>query len=143
MLRRRSEAPESPPVATPRAREGLCRDGRREGEALRLRTIAARETGRGPGVRFMVELQGCPLRCPDCADAEASGAEGGRRVPAAEVAQMAVTYADYMALSGGGLTVAAGDPLGQAPAVAELFRRCRAAGIPTALDSAGRPTVRE
>ncbi|NJP91720.1 radical SAM protein [Nonomuraea sp. FMUSA5-5] len=74
----------------------------------------------GPGVRYCVWVQGCPLRCRGCVSPEWIPFEGGTAVPVADLADEIVrTAAD-------GLTLSGGEPFAQAQALAELVTRVRA-----------------
>jgi pyruvate formate lyase activating enzyme len=103
----------------------------------RVHSISARGTGAGPGVRFVIFLHGCPLRCAHCPDTGHNGGDGGRLDTVAKLIAHISQYADYMRISGGGVTVAGAEPLEQAEFVRELFRRCHDMGIRTALDTTG------
>jgi pyruvate formate lyase activating enzyme len=103
----------------------------------RVHSISARGTGAGPGVRFVIFLHGCPFRCTSCTDDECKGSNGGRLDTVEKLIDRIAQYADYMRVSGGGVTVAGAEPLEQAQFVRELFRRCHDMGIRTALDTTG------
>lgn len=89
----------------------------------------------GPGVRFVVFLQGCPLRCAYCHNPDTWDPQGGEPYTPQAVCEKILRYRPY--LRHGGVTVSGGEPLLQAPFVAELFRLLRAEGIHTALDTSG------
>lgn len=91
----------------------------------------------GPGIRFIVFMQGCRLRCVYCHNPDSWSLEGGREVTVDEVLEQAVKYKNFMRFSGGGITISGGEPLIQAEFVTELLRRCRSQGIHTAVDTAG------
>lgn len=90
----------------------------------------------GPGVRCVVFLQGCPLRCLYCHNPDARPGAGGERRSAREVFREVLRYRGYFGRRGG-LTVSGGEPLAQAGFVKELFSLCRGEGIHTALDTSG------
>lgn len=92
----------------------------------------------GPGLRYLVFLQGCPLRCVYChnPDTWAFDAPSALRVPAEQVVKQALRYRTYFKNSGG-VTVSGGEALCQWEFVAELFERLHAEGIHTALDTSG------
>jgi pyruvate formate lyase activating enzyme len=104
----------------------------------RVHSISARGTGAGHGVRFVIFLHGCPLRCAHCTDNECRGSDGGHLDTVEKLVDRIAQYADFMRVSGGGVTVAGAEPLEQAEFVRELFRRCHDMGIRTALDTAGK-----
>lgn len=89
----------------------------------------------GPGVRFVVFLQGCPLRCAYCHNPDTWDPQGGEPYTPQAVCEKILRYRPY--LRRGGVTVSGGEPLMQAPFVAELFRLLREQGIHTALDTSG------
>ena len=89
----------------------------------------------GPGVRFVVFLQGCPLRCAYCHNPDTWDPQGGEPYTPQAVCEKILRYRPY--LRHGGVTVSGGEPLMQAPFVAELFRLLREQGIHTALDTSG------
>ncbi|WP_174188541.1 4Fe-4S single cluster domain-containing protein [Nocardia barduliensis] len=73
----------------------------------------------GPGTRFVVWVQGCPLSCPGCVSPQWIPFEGGTRVPVADLA------ADIVASAADGLTLSGGEPFAQAAALAALIRAVR------------------
>ena len=91
----------------------------------------------GPGLRFVVFLQGCLLRCKYCHNPDSWDFNGGREVTVGEVFEEIVKYQSYMKFSGGGVTVTGGEPLFQPAFVEALFTCCRDAGIHTVLDTNG------
>lgn len=91
----------------------------------------------GPGIRFIVFFQGCPLACQYCHNADARAAKQGARITAEEVVTQALQYRRYFQSSGGGVTLSGGEPLLQPEFAAEILRLCRTEGIHTALDTSG------
>jgi len=91
----------------------------------------------GPGLRTVVFMPGCPLRCRYChnADMLSSGAAKGQ-YSAAELYDKIIRFKEYYGKSGG-VTASGGEPLLQAEALTPLFQRLQAAGVNTALDTAG------
>lgn len=89
----------------------------------------------GPGVRFVVFLQGCPLRCAYCHNPDTWDLQGGEPYTPQAVCEKILRYRTY--LRHGGVTVSGGEPLMQAPFVAALFRLLHEQGIHTALDTSG------
>ncbi len=90
----------------------------------------------GPGIRFVVFMQGCPMRCLYCHNPDTWRAGAGKTYTAEEVAANAAKYKSYFS-GGGGVTVSGGEPLMQADFVRELFTLLKAKGINTALDTSG------
>lgn len=91
----------------------------------------------GPGIRFVIFMQGCPLRCQYCHNPDTWDSSKGNEFSVDELIEEIVKYRSYMNFSGGGITVTGGEPLLQAEFVLELFKRCKALGIHTALDTSG------
>jgi len=90
----------------------------------------------GPGVRFVVFFQGCPLNCVCCHNPETKEFEGGTEYTAVEVAEMVVKYKEYFGKEGG-ITLSGGDPLVQPEFAAEILKECKARGIHTCIDTSG------
>ena len=90
----------------------------------------------GPGVRYVVFLQGCPLRCAYCHNPDTWDFSGGQEREAAELVQEICRYKMYFG-DKGGVTVSGGEPLLQPAFVGELFRLLHEEGIHTALDTSG------
>ena len=90
----------------------------------------------GPGLRYVVFLQGCPLRCAYCHNPETWDLTGGTPYTAEDLCKTILRYRPYFG-ENGGVTVSGGEPLLQPEFVAELFRRLHEHNIHTALDTAG------
>ena len=90
----------------------------------------------GPGIRFVVFMQGCNLRCGCCHNPDTWEISGGKTYTAEEVADNACRYKDYFG-NDGGITVSGGEPLLQAKFVKELFAILKKRGINTCLDTSG------
>lgn len=90
----------------------------------------------GPGIRFVVFMQGCPMRCLYCHNPDTWTSGAGKSFSAEEVAQTALKYKSYFT-GGGGVTVSGGEPLLQTEFVYELFMLLKRAGVHTALDTSG------
>ncbi|MEY8383315.1 pyruvate formate-lyase-activating protein [Christensenellaceae bacterium 44-20] len=88
----------------------------------------------GPGLRFVVFLQGCPLRCAYCHNPDTWAFGQGQPYTPEQAAQKALRYAPYWK-RGGGVTLSGGEPLMQAGFGAEFFRLLREQGVHTALDT--------
>jgi anaerobic ribonucleoside-triphosphate reductase activating protein len=81
----------------------------------------------GPGRRFALWFQGCPLRCPGCCNPEMLPFEGGRRVPLAEVVAQVRAAAEGQGVEG--VTLLGGEPLAHAAGAAALAREVRLLGL--------------
>lgn len=89
----------------------------------------------GPGLRYVVFMQGCPLRCVYCHNPETWICDGGGSYTVDEVLEKILRCRSY--LSDGGITVSGGEPLLQSSFVTELFTRLQQEGLHTALDTSG------
>lgn len=90
----------------------------------------------GPGLRCVVFLQGCPLRCAYCHNPETWDISGGEEVTLSALLQKIERYRPYI-LKNGGVTVSGGEPLLQAAFVTAFFRALQARGYHTTLDTSG------
>ena len=90
----------------------------------------------GPGVRFVIFMQGCNLRCGCCHNPDTWECGIGTDYTALELAEKIERYRSYFGKDGG-VTVSGGEPLLQAEFVAELFSECKKRGINTCLDTSG------
>ena len=104
--------------------------------AGRINSIQTLGTVDGPGVRFVVFMQGCPLRCAYCHNPDTWDVKGGREMTAEEVFKRLCRYTSYFG-NDGGITVSGGEPLLQARFVRELFALCKGVKIHTAIDTSG------
>ncbi|WP_127529600.1 pyruvate formate-lyase-activating protein [Paenibacillus kobensis] len=92
----------------------------------------------GPGIRFVLFMQGCALQCLYCHNPDTWETNAGRAMDVEEILAEIEPYLEYYRRSGGGITVTGGEPTLQAPFVARLFAECkRRWGLHTALDSNG------
>lgn len=89
----------------------------------------------GPGLRCVVFMQGCPLRCVYCHNPDTHSFDGGDEYTPEEMLQKILRFKSY--IKNGGVTVSGGEPLMQAEFVKELFYLLRENGIHTALDTSG------
>ncbi|WP_336785157.1 pyruvate formate-lyase-activating protein [Paenibacillus sp. MMO-177] len=104
----------------------------------RIHSIDTFGTVDGPGIRFVLFMQGCALQCQFCHNPDTWDTAAGRQVTVEEVLQEIEPYLPYYRGSGGGITVTGGEPTLQAPFVAALFKACKERfGLHTALDSSG------
>lgn len=91
----------------------------------------------GPGVRFVVFLQGCAMRCKFCHNPE-TWKSGGEEWNATDLWKKALRYKNYWGKNGG-ITVSGGEPLLQIDFLIEFFKLAKQNGAHTALDTAGQP----
>lgn len=101
----------------------------------RIHSFESFGTVDGPGIRFVVFMQGCPLRCLYCHNPDTWGA-GGTEYTVEEVVERALKYKNYFG-DKGGVTVSGGEPLLQIDFVTELFTVLKSKGVHTCADTSG------
>lgn len=92
----------------------------------------------GPGVRFVIFLQGCVMRCQFCHNPDTWPLKGGTEMSADELLRQALRYKPYWG-SEGGITVSGGEALLQIDFLMELFTLAHEAGVNTCLDTSAQP----
>ena len=90
----------------------------------------------GPGLRYVIFMQGCPYMCPYCHNPDTHHFSGGIEYSVEEIVSRVKRYTDYFG-EDGGVTVSGGEPLMQQEFLTELFKRLKEEGIGTAVDTAG------
>ncbi|MBO5525967.1 MAG: pyruvate formate lyase-activating protein [Clostridia bacterium] len=90
----------------------------------------------GPGIRFVVFMQGCPMRCLYCHNPDTQPFGKGKEYTPQEVAKNVLRYRNYFS-NGGGVTVSGGEPLAQVGFLKELFTILKREGIHTCVDTSG------
>ncbi|VEP12781.1 Pyruvate formate-lyase 1-activating enzyme [Hyella patelloides LEGE 07179] len=103
----------------------------------RIHSIETCGTVDGPGIRYIVFTQGCPLRCLYCHNPDCRHPDDGKEVTVDELIADIQKYRSYMKSSGGGVTITGGEPLMQPEFIKEIFIACQELGIHTALDTSG------
>ena len=89
----------------------------------------------GPGVRFVVFLKGCKLRCLFCHNPETWTMDNATVISSDELLETIKKYKNYYV--NGGVTFSGGEPLLQSEFLIEMLRKCKELGLHTALDTAG------
>lgn len=102
----------------------------------RVNSIQSLGTLDGPGVRMVVFMQGCNLRCGCCHNPDTWDCGGGVEYTAEHIVEYALRFREYFG-ERGGITLSGGEPLLQAGFVREVFCLCRDVGINTCLDTSG------
>lgn len=90
----------------------------------------------GPGIRYVVFLQGCNLRCAYCHNPDTWDFGGGEEVEAKDVVEKAVKYKDFFGKKGG-ITLSGGEPLCQAEFCTEILKLAKESGLNTCVDTSG------
>ncbi len=91
----------------------------------------------GPGIRFVIFMQGCPLKCKYCHNRDTWEVGKGTNYTVDEVIEKVLRSKPYFEASNGGITVSGGEPLLQAKFILELFKKLKKYNIHTAIDTAG------
>ena len=92
----------------------------------------------GPGIRFVVFLKGCQMRCQYCHNPDTWTTEGAEEISADDLLKKALRYRGYWGKQGG-ITVSGGEALLQIDFITEFFEKAKEKGIHTALDTSGQP----
>lgn len=92
----------------------------------------------GPGIRYMIFLSGCNLRCAFCHNPDTWNMQNGTLYSADELIQKALHYRPYWKKDGG-ITVSGGEPLLQIDFLLDLFQKAKKEKINTCLDTSGGP----
>lgn len=103
----------------------------------KIHSIETFGTVDGPGIRFVVFMQGCTLKCKYCHNRDTWNTRAGKSVSLEELVKEILKYKSYIDNSDGGVTVSGGEPLLQTEFVTELFKELKVRGIHTALDTSG------
>lgn len=91
----------------------------------------------GPGTRFVAFLAGCPLRCQYCHSPDTWYRRSGTPTTVEQLMAEVDRYRRFITVAGGGVTLSGGEPLQQPEFTSAVLRRCKAAGLHTALDTSG------
>ena len=102
----------------------------------KVHSIQSLGTLDGPGVRFVVFLQGCNLRCKCCHNPDTWNASEGKEYTPDEIVSKVLRFREYFGREGG-ITLSGGEPLLQADFAREVFIKCHREGINTCLDTSG------
>ena len=90
----------------------------------------------GPGLRTVVFLQGCPLRCIYCHNPDTWEAKGGEKITSGQLVEKIKRFKPYFKESGG-VTLSGGEPLLQGDFCEDVAIRCKQENISTAIDTSG------
>ncbi len=102
----------------------------------RIHSFQSLGTVDGPGVRSVIFMQGCPLRCACCHNPDTWDFDGGKEMDVDTLINKILRYKAYYGQDGG-ITVSGGEPLMQANFLTELFKKLKHYGIHIALDTSG------
>lgn len=105
-----------------------------EGRILSIESLGLVD---GPGIRTVVFMQGCPLRCRFCHNPDSWEFGAGQSIDADELYNRILRFRPYFERSGGGVTFSGGEPLMQKDFLLYLLKKLKAAGVHTCIDTSG------
>ena len=100
-----------------------------------IHSIESCGTVDGPGIRFVIFMQGCPMRCQYCHNPDSWETSINKQMTVAQLLEKYEGVKEFV--KNGGLTVTGGEPLMQIDFVTELFKQAKEKNIHTALDTSG------
>ena len=103
-----------------------------EGKIHSIETFGAVD---GPGIRYVIFVQGCPLRCLFCHNPDSWNLKDGKTVCSEDLVKKILEYRNF--IQKGGVTISGGEPLFQPEFVSDMLDLCRKNNLHTALDTAG------
>ncbi|MGL5381149.1 pyruvate formate-lyase-activating protein [Clostridium sp.] len=103
----------------------------------RIHSIESMGLVDGPGIRVVVFLQGCALRCLYCHNPDTWAEKGGQEFTPEDLVKRVARFKNYFKSSGGGVTFSGGDPLRQPEFLLEALKLCKKEGIHTCIDTSG------
>jgi pyruvate formate lyase activating enzyme len=109
-----------------------CKNKKITGNIHSLETFGTHE---GPGIRFVIFMQGCQGRCLYCQNPDTWEEGIGKDMNAEDIMERLDKCLPYITASNGGITVSGGEPLLQIGFLSELFRLCKEKGVHTAIDT--------
>lgn len=90
----------------------------------------------GPGIRFVIFMQGCHLKCKYCQNRDTWDINGGTEYTVEEIYNKVMRYKNYI-IPNGGVTISGGEPLLQTEFLIELFKMLKKEKIHTCIDTSG------
>ena len=109
---------------------------KKEEHFAKIHSIETLGTVDGPGLRFVLFLQGCHLKCKYCHNRDTWNINDGTYRSLDDIFTQIMRYKNYIKPTGG-VTVSGGEPLLQAPFIIELFKKLKKEGIHTCIDTSG------
>ena len=103
----------------------------------RIHSIETFGTVDGPGIRFVIFMQGCALKCKYCHNRDTWVTTSGTHMSVSELIENIKKYEEYIKVSNGGVTATGGEPLLQPKFLISLFSELKKLGFHTALDTSG------
>lgn len=102
-----------------------------------IHSVETAGTVDGPGMRFVVFVSGCPMRCLYCHNPDTRNMRDGKLTTAEDLIKEILQYADFARRTGGGVTISGGEPLFQQKFVTAILKGCKEHGLHTAVDTSG------
>ncbi|OCL28481.1 pyruvate formate-lyase 1-activating enzyme [Orenia metallireducens] len=102
-----------------------------------IHSVESLGTQDGPGIRYVVFTQGCPLRCKYCHNPDTWCMTDGQEIEVEELMSKILRCKPFISRSKGGVTISGGEPTLQIDFVLELLKRCKEEELHTALDTSG------
>lgn len=103
----------------------------------RIHSVESYATVDGPGIRFIVFFQGCPLQCKYCHNRDTWDIRGGKEMETDHIIEQFERYLPFYLHSGGGLTASGGEPTLQPEFLNDLFSKVKDFGANTAINTTG------
>ena len=91
----------------------------------------------GPGIRYIIFMQGCHLQCKYCQNRDTWNVSAGTLYSVSDLMKKILKYKNYFIASGGGVTISGGEPLLQPKFLIELFKELKKENITIAVDTSG------
>ena len=110
---------------------------------VKVHSVESFGTVDGPGIRFVLFLQGCHLQCKYCHNRDTWDLNGGEYKTLDEIFEKIKRYKNYIIPSGGGVTVTGGEPLLQVKFLIKLFKKLKEEKITTCIDTSGMVSLTE
>lgn len=137
MLRTESLAPATARPGPPHGAGGAAAVGAPGCAGSWVHSVETGGAADGPGIRYIVFLSGCALRCQYCHNPDTWHKRDGTPTTAAEILADIARYFGFLAHGHGGVTISGGEPLVQPQFTTALLQGCKAMGLHTALDTSG------
>jgi pyruvate formate lyase activating enzyme len=102
-----------------------------------VHSVESGGTSDGPGIRYVLFLAGCPLRCLYCHNPDTWRRADGEQLTLRDIRALMARYQPFIAAAGGGFTVSGGEPLQQPAFTRRMLQAAQACGLHTALDTSG------
>ena len=91
----------------------------------------------GPGIRYIIFMQGCHLQCKYCQNRDTWNVNEGTLYSVSDLMKKILKYKNYFIASGGGVTISGGEPLLQSKFLIQLFKELKKENITIAVDTSG------